>query len=111
MLRKSIGVILLVGLLAQAVAAQTETKSGNYWSDAGYGTLCVIANILYMPAKVVYATVGTLTGGLAYVLTAGNSDTARSIWSPSLGGNYVVTPEMLRGDQPVLFNGPSYPNS
>jgi hypothetical protein len=111
MLRKGILVVLLVGLLAQAVAAQTETKSGSYWGDAGYGTLCVIANIFYMPAKVVYASIGTLTGGLAYILTAGNADTARSIWSPSLGGNYVVTPEMLRGDQPILFNGPSYSNS
>lgn len=106
MLRKLMVIGLLVCLLSPAALA--ETQSTSYWGDAGYGVLCVFANLLYMPAKVVYAGVGTLTGGLAYALTAGNTDTAKSIWSPSLGGSYVVTPGMLRGDQPILFNGPSY---
>ena len=33
------------------------------------------------------------------------------ILQPALGGTWVVTPEMLRGDQPILFVGPSYERS
>jgi hypothetical protein len=111
MVRKAMAVVVALCLLAHAGhAAETEKKETNYWSDAGYGTLAVLANVLYMPTKVVYSTLGVITGGLAYVLTVGDSDTAERVWSPSVGGSYVVTPAMLRGDEPMLFNGPSYTN-
>lgn len=110
MVRKMMVVAVLLCVLAQTVrAAGTETE-GSYWGDAGYGALAVFANILYMPAKVVYGTLGLLTGSLAYVITVGNEDTAQQVWSPSLGGSYIVTPAMLRGDEPLLFNGPSHSN-
>ena len=112
MVWKAMVVVVALCLLAQTVhAAGNEKKETNYWSDAGYGTLAVVANVLYMPVKVVYSTLGVITGSLAYVLTVGDSDTAERVWSPSVGGSYVVTPSMLRGDEPILFSGPSYSNS
>lgn len=111
MVRKTMVVLVALCLLAQtAHAAAGNTKENSYWGDAGYGTLAVFANLLYMPVKVVYAGLGLVTGSLAYVLTVGNADTAQQVWSPSVGGSYVVTPAMLRGDEPVLFNGQSYSN-
>ncbi len=87
---------------------QVALADGDYPSEAGYGVLAVATNLLYMPAKLVYATLGGLTGGLAYLLTVGDMDTAESIWSPSLGGTYVVSTRMLRGEDPVLFSGESH---
>jgi hypothetical protein len=58
-----------------------------------------------MPTKVVYATLGGLTGGFAFVLTGGRMDTANAVWVPSMGGTYVVTPDMLRGEDPIYFSG------
>jgi hypothetical protein len=117
MLRRMVLVGLLLCVVSRGVVAETKdaadtkgTKETSYWGDAGYGVVCVVANVLYMPAKVVYATIGTLTGGLAYILTVGDADTAQKVWSPSVGGSYVVTPAMVRGDEPILFNGPSYSN-
>ncbi len=106
MWRKWMLVGTFVFLLAQASLAQA--KETHYWGDAGWGVLAVVANVVYMPVKIVYAGLGTLTGGLAYLLTVGDTETANKVWSPSIGGSYVVTPSMLRGDEPVLFNGPSY---
>jgi hypothetical protein len=65
----------------------------------------VFVDLVYMPVKVVYATLGGLTGGLAFVLTGGRMDTATAIWRPSLGGTYVITPSMLRGEDPIYFSG------
>ncbi len=108
MCRKMVLVAALIMLLARG--SQAQAKDTHHWGDAGWGVLAVVANIVYMPVKIVYAGLGTVTGGLAYVLTVGDGDTANKVWSPSLGGNYVLTPAMLRGDEPILFNGPSYSN-
>lgn len=95
---------LLVGTLILPTIAQAD-----YMEDAGMGTATVLANVLYMPAKVVYATLGGVTGGFAYVLTGANYQVAERVWTPSLGGNYVLSPEQLRGNQPIYFSAPVTP--
>ena len=97
-----------LGEIRESGTQDPPTSEPSVWSTAGYGVLCVATNILYMPAKVVYAGLGSITGGLAWLLTAGNTDTAKSIWSPSVGGTYVITPAMLRDEEPILFSGESY---
>jgi len=104
MWRKIALIVVLLSLEGSAVQA-AET---HYGSQAGYGLLAIASNAFYMPAKLLYATVGGLTGGLAYLCTVGDVDTARNIWSPSLGGTYVITPAMLRNEEPILFSGVSY---
>ncbi len=39
------------------------------------------------------------------LLTCGNQDAAQKIWTPSVGGTYVITPEMLKGKEKVQFVG------
>ena len=97
--------LVMVALLSMLVAAVPRAEAGDYVSDAGIGTACIFVNLLYMPAKFVYATLGGLTGGLAYLLTGLNYDVADRIWAPSLGGNYVVTPAHLRNQQTLYFSG------
>ena len=67
-----------------------------------------MTNLAYMPAKLIYGAVGGFVGALALGVTAGDVDTAKGVWSPTMGGHYVVTAPMLRGEEPVLFVGPSY---
>jgi len=99
------------GLVAALVLASTlalavpRAEAGDYLKDAGYGTACVFVNLLYMPAKFMYASLGGLTGGVAYLLTGLNYEVADRIWAPSLGGNYVVTPAHLRNEQTLYFSG------
>jgi hypothetical protein len=75
--------------------------------EMGYGFGSAVANILYIPAKVVYAGLGLMTGGLGYVLSGGRGDVANNIIYPAVRGTYVVTPGHLRGEQPVIFVGAS----
>jgi hypothetical protein len=106
-----VAVVVALGSVSP-VAAQDETdgepparQGGSYVMDAGIGTACVLVNVLYMPAKLLYATLGGLTGGLAFVLTGANGEIADRIWAPSLGGNYVVTPGHLRNRETLYFSG------
>jgi len=96
------------GLLALLLTTPTLARA-DYLEDAGMGTATVLANVIYMPTKLVYATLGGITGSFAYVLTGANYDVAARVWTPSLGGNYVLVPEQLRGNQPIYFSAPATP--
>jgi hypothetical protein len=82
-------------------------QGGVNWAGVGYGAGSIATNILYIPAKLVYALFGGLVGGGAWCLTGGNTQTANTIWRSSLGGDYVVTPDMLAGKEPIHFSGPT----
>ena len=77
------------------------------WPGAGYGAGALLCNVLYIPAKLVYAMLGGIVGGGTYLITAGNQQAANTVWRSSLGGDYVVTPQMLAGQQPINFSGPT----
>lgn len=96
------GVVALL-LLTPALAR------ADYLEDAGMGTAAVLANVFYMPTKLVYAALGGVTGGFAYLLTGANYEIAERVWTPSMGGNYVLNPEQLRGNQPIYFSAPATP--
>jgi hypothetical protein len=98
-------IVALVVFSTVIVSAPRAQAAGDYASDAGIGAACVFVNLLYMPAKFVYATIGGITGGFAYLLTGLNFDVAQRVWAPSLGGNYVVTPAHLRNEQTLYFSG------
>ena len=93
-------------VLAASLGAPRPARA-EFAEDAGWGLLTVLGNLVYMPGKTVYSLMGGLTGGLAYVCTGGNFDTASTVWSMSMGGTYVLTPGMLRGETPIAFAGGS----
>jgi len=77
------------------------------WPGAGYGAVALFGNLLYFPAKLVYAVLGTIVGGGTYLVTAGNTQAASTVWRSALGGDYVLTPQMVAGEQPINFSGPT----
>jgi hypothetical protein len=108
---KGLALISFVAIVASPLHAQTadtanqpaqEQSVGN---AAGYGIGSALANVLYIPAKVTYAGLGVLTGGLGYLLSGGRMDVANSIIYPAVGGHYVVTPSHLKGTEPIYFVG------
>lgn len=96
---------LVVTTVLTAGLTVARPAQAGWLEDAGWGSLTVLTNVVYMPVKVVYATFGGLTGGFAFLLTGGDLDTAQTVWVTSMGGTYVVTPGMLRGEEPIAFAG------
>lgn len=93
-----------VAAFVAALGSAQPARAG-FLDEAGWGSLTVLANVVYMPAKLVYATLGGITGGLALGLTGGDMDTADAIWTTSMGGNYVLTPQQLRGEDSISIAG------
>ena len=77
------------------------------WQGVGVGAGTLASNVVYIPAKLVYGILGGIAGGAGYAVTGGNTQVANTIWRSSLGGDYVVTPDMLTGKQPIHFSGPT----
>lgn len=72
-----------------------ELRAEGPWKDAGLGIVSVLGSAIYSPVKLQYAALGAVTGGLAWVVTGGNTELAQKIWEPALTGNYVITPQLL----------------
>ncbi|HXV47827.1 MAG TPA: hypothetical protein VEB61_03420 [Candidatus Binatia bacterium] len=110
-LLKGIALASLVAVASSSAYAQTADTNSQpaepVGQEAGYGVGAALASIFYIPAKVTYAGLGLLTGGLGYVLTGGRADVANNIIYPAIGGNYVVTPSHLKGSEPIYFVGPA----
>src|SRR5438309_1881430 len=83
----------VAGGAAGTVASVKESRQENHSAMAYVGT--VLANVAYVPAKVVFAGIGAASSGVAYVVTLGKPTPAQPIWNAAVGGNYVVTPSML----------------
>jgi hypothetical protein len=84
-----------------------QPDAGVNWPGAGYGAAALFGNVLYIPAKLVYALLGGFIGGGTWLLTGGNTQAADTVWRSSLGGDYVLTPQMVAGEQPINFSGPT----
>lgn len=108
--------MLAVALLAAPLASQAQqapakadeqqSPTKEIGSEVGWGVGTVLANVFYMPTKVVYAGLGLLTGGVGYMLTAGRGDVANEIIYPAVKGTYVLTSDHLKGEKPIVFIGP-----
>jgi hypothetical protein len=115
-LLKGLALGLLVALTCSPLHAQTtdaakEAAEPGVGEEAGYGIGSALANVLYIPAKVTYAGLGLLTGGLGYVLSGGRPEVANNIIYPAVRGNYVVTPSHLKGTEPIYFVGAPPPEN
>ena len=98
--------LTLVLALAVASAAHAEEKQErNLGAHFGLGVGAAVCSLVYGPVKVIYATLGTVTSGFAWLFTGGRTDLAREIITASVRGDYVVTPENLTFNEPLVFTG------
>jgi hypothetical protein len=110
-LLKGIALASLVTVTATPLYAQTTpapaqpTAEEGVVEEAGYGVGAALASFFYIPAKVMYAGLGLMTGGVGYVVSGGRADVANNIIYPAVRGNYIITPSNLKGTEPIYFVG------
>ena len=114
-LMPSVVMILAITLLASPMSAawaQDDTGHDQIHSATptqfGIGAASVLLSIPYGAAKVTYAALGGIIGGFAYLFSAGDTEAAKAVWTPSLQGTYVLTPDHLKGDKPIQFMGKAH---
>lgn len=114
--RKLVSLVMVCAIWV-AIATPAAAQGANYQEEgstatrAGLGVASFLATIPYGVTKVAFATVGGVVGGLAYVFSGADTQTAKNIWTTSIYGTYVITPDHLRGDRAVRFLGVAEDNA
>ena len=88
-----------------AARPSSEGTEGGSASSAGMQVAAGVSTLLYLPLKLAFAIGGGVVGGLAYAFSGGNEQAAKSIWTTSLYGTYLITPDHLEGNRPIRFLG------
>ena len=113
---KMVAVVLLLALCTitmvpsawsqeSAAPPTSEGTEGGSASSAGMQVAAGVSTLLYLPFKLAFAIGGGVVGGLAYAFSGGNEQAAKSIWTTSVYGTYLITPDHLEGNRPIRFLG------
>ena len=108
---KSIVMVVILAVCAfvlvpVGLAQRDEPKQeGGTASEAGLGVASFLLTLPYGATKLAFATSGGVIGGLAYVFSGFDEATAKTVWTTSVYGTYILTPDHLRGEKPVRFLG------
>jgi hypothetical protein len=98
--------ILALSVCLAPVAWSAEKDDGNNLAaDAGLGVASFICSVPYGAIKVATAILGGVIGGFTYVLSGLDKRAADSVWYTTMGGDYIVTPDHLRGNRGLSFTG------
>lgn len=95
---------VLIGALVIALHAG-PARASDAAVEGGVGTASVLASLIYGPIKLAYSTLGVVFGGLAYGLSGGDSDVLTAVITPAVRGDYVITPDHIRGERSIEFFG------
>lgn len=105
-----VALALAICLAPAAWAADTNSDAPSY-ADLGIGAASVLCSIPYGAAKIAVSILGGVTGALTYVLSGFDKRAAEAVWYTSMDGDYIVTPDHLRGKRELHFTGARPGNS
>jgi hypothetical protein len=98
--------LLLFGLVApgsaQTVSGSASTTAETTPAQIGYGIGSVLGSLVYAPFKTTFCTLGALTS--VAVLPFG-TDKAGKVVGASCRGTWIISPDVVRGQEPVHFVG------
>ena len=97
--------VLVLVLGSQAVLSVRTAAAAGSGSDAIQGLGSYFLTLPYGGIKMAVAVLGAVAGGMGFIFTGGDKATADKIWGPAIGGEYVVTPQHLRGEKDLHFFG------
>ncbi len=97
--------ITLGTVLWSGVPAFAEEKSSSASDNVALQVTSWLLTAPYGTFKAVYAIGGSIVGGIVWLGTGGNTQTAKSIWGPAITGDYIIRPENLAGQRPLHFVG------
>ena len=109
----AVAVVVLVAVLGVLLLppgwawAEDPTSSDGGSDETGIQVGAWALTVPYIIGKGAFALGGAVVGGLGYAFSGGNSDTAKTVWTKSIYGTYIIRPAHLRGEEPVYFLGKS----
>ena len=103
---RMVAVIVALSVCLAPVAWAAEKGNGeNPAADLGVGIASFLCSVPYGVAKVSMAIAGGIVGGLTYLFSGFDKKAADAVWYTTMDGDYVITPDHLRGKKDLRFTG------
>ena len=100
-MRQIIVLLLVTGLVGATAVAPAAAESAA--QDVAYGTGSVFTTLVYAPFKATFCILGGITSG--FTLPFAGPQTAEKVATRACGGTWAITPDALKGKEPVRFVG------
>jgi len=91
---------------ADARAQETRAREASAATQFATGFASFIVSPVYGGFQVAMAFIGCFVGGATWIFSGADTAAASKVWNPTMKGTYVISPEHLRGEQPIQFLGP-----
>lgn len=104
-LRMVVVIVALSVCLAPVAWAAEQDEGPNPAVDLGLGVASFVCSVPYGAVKVSMAILGGIIGGFTYVLSGLDKGAADAVWYTTIEGDYIVTPDHLRGKKELRFMG------
>jgi hypothetical protein len=91
--------------LSPVAALADDNNAGSMAKGIGVGTAAALSSLIYGPIKILYATGGVIVGGLGWAFSGGDAEVAKTVITPAVYGDYVISPSVLTGDDSLEFYG------
>jgi len=95
-----LSVVLGLGLVASGTVPALADSAAQ---DVAYGTGSVFTTLVYAPVKASFCILGGITSG--FTLPFAGPQTAERVATRVCGGTWAITPDTLKGREPVRFVG------
>ncbi len=99
-MRRLVGTLLVLVLLGSSTPtwADSSTTAGDVAAAAGSG----FGTLIYVPLKVTFCALGGIAAGFTAIVSL---PTAGKVAMGACGGSWIVTPNVVRGREPIKFVG------
>jgi hypothetical protein len=102
---KSMTTLVLALALFLTPAASQAGEGMDKAKGIGAGIGLVTANVGYFCGKLFYAVLGTVVTPVAWAVSGGDREVARHTFYPSVRGDYLLSMENIKGQEPFDFIG------
>jgi hypothetical protein len=87
---------------AQTVSGSASSQAETTPEQVGHGVGSVVGTLVYAPFKATFCILGAITSVAALPF---GTDTAGKVVGASCRGTWVISPDVVRGKEPVNFVG------
>lgn len=94
--------LIVFALVSQATPSWSGSASESTWEQAGYGAGSVLGTLVYAPLKATFCILGGIGGAFTAIASP---STAGKVVGASCGGTWIITPDAVKGEEPVTFVG------
>jgi hypothetical protein len=103
--RRGFALLAVVAVFVAGAPASAELEDPSLLAEGGLGATSALISLVYGPFKLAYAASGIALGSGSFLWTWGDRDSAMAIVNTAVGGDYVITPEHLRGSDEIHLTG------